>query len=157
MSGYESSTLLDPDLPNDISGIRISYAESGCYGKCPVFSMEISDGLLTFSGRNYVRAKGKKTAHLKPDEFARIVRAWYDGRFYAMRDDYCMPKCPDGTITIITDVPEYSVSFTSSELHKDVNYCAAYLNGNPETPVPPDAFREFQKMMRALAKSHKWL
>src|SRR6516225_3598416 len=90
LSGFPKDTRLlsKPQYPTDMTGITLEYFASGCYGNCPAFALTINKETAVFEGRAYVRAKGKRTARLSSQQFETPLHAWYDGSFYAMRDDY---------------------------------------------------------------------
>lgn len=159
LSGFPADADLrsKPAFPTELTGITLEYFESGCYGKCPAFTLTISKDIARFDGHAYVRAKGKHKAKLSQDQFAAFLRNWYDGDFFAMRDDYCGAPCPDGTVTIVTDIAESSIKVTTPTFTKRVFECFTTTNGQPETPKPPDQYFELSRQLLAFAKSQHWL
>lgn len=115
LSGFpnDAPATPKPQYPTDTTGVTLEYFASGCYGNCPAFTLTINKETAVFEGRAYVRAKGKRTAKLSSQQFETLLHAWYDGSFYAMRDDYCSPACPDGSVTLVTDIPESSITLTT--------------------------------------------
>src|SRR5438128_176624 len=57
---------------------------------------------------------------LSSQQLETLLHAWYDGSFYAMRDDYCSAPCPDGTVIIVTDIAESSITLTTPDFKKRV-------------------------------------
>jgi hypothetical protein len=159
LSGFpKSDTLIPkPPYPEDGKGVTLEYFESGCFGNCESFTLTISDGIARFEGRSFTLANGKKTAKLKPGEFDEFIHVWFDANFYAMRDDYCSIHCPDGTSISVTDIPESSIKLKTSNFTKQVYQCFATIDGEPETPRPPDQYFELTRKLRAFAKAKHWL
>jgi hypothetical protein len=146
-----------PQYPTDTTDVTLEYFASGCYGACPAFTLRISNRTAVFEGHDYVRAKGKRTAKLSPQEFETLLHAWYDGKFYAMRDDYCTARCPDGVVHIVTDIADSSITLTTPTFKKRVYECFFTMNNQPQTPKPPEQYFQLSQQLLALAKSHRWL
>jgi len=154
LSGFpDGDTAVKQSFPVDTKGITLKYFASGCLGTCPSFTLTFSEGVAHFEGHAYVRAKGKRTAKLTQPEFEELLHAWYDGHFYAMRDDYCAPTCPDGTHIIVTDIPESSITLVAANFAKQVSEC--YLEA--ETPKPPEQYFELKRKILEFAKARRWL
>ena len=159
LSGFPKDTLTPakPQYPTDMTGVTLEYFASGCYGNCPAFTLTIDKETAVFEGRAYVRAKGKRTAKLSSQQFETLLHAWYDGNFYAMRDDYCSVHCPDGTEIIVTDIPESSVTLTTPAFKKRVYQCFFGANGQPQTPKPPEQYFQLSRQLWEFAKARRWL
>ncbi len=149
--------LPKPPYPIDSTGVTLEYVASGCYGNCPAFTLTITKEIVRFDGHAYVRAKGKQTAKLSPQQFETFLHAWYDGDFYAMREDYCSVQCPDGTAIIVMDVAESSITLTTPTFKKRVYECFTTVNKQPETPKPPEQYFQLSRQLWAFAKSKHWL
>src|ERR1700687_3018498 len=159
LSGFPKDAALftKPPYPIDATGVTLKYFASGCYGTCPAFTLTISKDIASFDGHAYVRAKGKRTAKLSSEQFETFLHAWYDGSFYAMRDNYCDVRCPDGTVIIMTDIPESSVTLTTPTFTKRVYECFATIDNQAQTPKPPEQYFELSRQLRAFAKARHWL
>jgi len=159
LSGFPKDTpsTPKPQYPTDTGGITLEYFASGCYGNCPAFTLTINKESAAFEGRAYVRAKGKRTAKLSSRQFEMLLHAWYDGNFYAMRDDYCSAACPDGTLIVVTDIPESSITLTAPTFKKRVYECFSNVNGQPETPKPPEQYFQLSRQLWEFAKAQHWL
>jgi hypothetical protein len=154
LSGFpDGDTAVKTSIPADTNGFTLKYFASGCFGTCPAFTLTFSEGVARFEGHDYVRAKGRRTAKLTQSEFEEFLHAWYDGRFYAMRDDYCTPTCPDGTHILVTDIPGSSITLVAPNFTKQVFEC--YLAA--ETPTPPEQYFELKRKILEFAKAHRWL
>lgn len=148
---------LKPQYPTDVTGVSLEYFASGCYGNCPAFTLTINKETAVFEGRAYVRAKRKRTAKLSSQQFETLLHACYDGSFYAMRDDYCSAACPDGTAIVVTDIAESSMTLTTPAFKKRVYECYSTVNGQPQTPKPPEQYFQLSRQLWAFAKAQHWL
>jgi Domain of unknown function (DUF6438) len=159
LSGFPKDTPLPskPQYPTDMTGITLEYFASGCYGNCPAFTLTINKESAVFEGRAYVRAMGRRTAKLSSQQFETLLHPWYDGRFYAMRDDYCSASCPAGTVIVVTDIPESSITLTTPAFEKRVFECFSTRNGEPQTPKPPEQYFQFSRRLWAFARDQHWL
>ena len=159
LSGFPKEGALAgaPPRPNDADLVTLTYFASGCYGNCPAFTLSISKGIAQFDGHAYVRAKGKRTAKLSQKQFQAFLDSWYDGKFYAMRDNYCDIHCPNGTQIVVTDIPESSITLTAPSITKRVYECFSTLNNQPRTPKPPEQYFKLTRQFWALAKAKRWL
>ncbi len=159
LSGFPSEGPLTTPVPypTTLEGVTIEYFESGCYGTCPAFTLRISKDFADWDGHAYVRAKGKRRAKVTLQQFDTFLRAWFDGKFSAMRDDYCSARCPNGMIITVTDIPESSMTLKTPGLTKRVYQCFATINAKPITPKPPEEYFILAKQLRAFAQSKRWL
>jgi hypothetical protein len=159
LSGFpkETSPLPKPSYPVDLGDVTLEYFASGCYGSCPAFTLTINKNIARFKGRAYVRAKGNHQARLSQQQFETFLRAWYDGEFYRMRDNYCDISCPDGSRIVVTDIPESSIRLISSDFTKRVYECFSTNNDRWETPKPPEQYLELAEKLRNFAKAQQWL
>jgi hypothetical protein len=133
------------------------YSATGCLGNCPAFTLTISENVAHFDGHAYVRAKGKRTARLTHREFEGFLHAWYEGNFYAMRDNYCGVTCPDGTQIIVLDNSESSITLTTPTFTKRVFECFLTRDDQPQTPKPPEQYYDLVRQLWAFAKAKHWL
>lgn len=159
LSGFPRDDAAQPKplYPTDATGITLDYFASGCYGTCPAFTLTVSKETAVFEGRAFTRAKGKRTAKLSSQQFESFLHAWYDGNFYAMRDDYCSAQCPDGTVIVVTDVARSSVTLTTPTFKKRVYECFFTVNNQPRTPKPPEQYFQLLHQLQRFAKAQHWL
>ena len=159
LSGFPSqqSNAEPPQYPTTLDGVTIEYFESGCYGTCPSFSLRITKAFANWEGYAHVRVKGKRKARITEQQFETLLRAWYDGKFFAMRENYCNAVCPNGTALTSSDLPESSINLDTPEFNKGTYQCYASVDHKPLTPKPPDQYFDLVKQMRAFAKQKKWL
>lgn len=159
LSGFpkDASHQSEPQYPADLNGVTLEYFASGCYGRCPAFTLTIRKDTAEFVGHAWVRKKGKHTAKISQQQFEKFLHAWFDGKFFAMRDNYCDVKCPDGTVVIVTDIPESSITVNAGTYRKTVYECFTTIDGKPETPKPPDNYFELSREFLQFAKAQRWL
>ena len=48
-----------PQLPNDLKRITLEYFSSGCYGRCPAFTLRLEENRAIWEGHAFVKKKGK--------------------------------------------------------------------------------------------------
>ncbi|HXM50709.1 MAG TPA: DUF6438 domain-containing protein [Pyrinomonadaceae bacterium] len=92
-----------------------------CFGTCPSYIVTLAaDGTVTWEGRDFVKTKGKATAHIKPEAFNKLVREFERIKFATLDDKY-QPGTP-GCGPSATDMPSAQTSInlngkTKSVLH----------------------------------------
>lgn len=159
LSGFPRETVSSqkPSYPEELGAVTLEYFASGCYGSCPAFTLTINKNNARFKGRAYVRAKGEHQAKVSQQQFETFLRAWYDGDFYRMRDNYCDISCPDGSTIVVTDIPESSIRLISPGFTKRVYECFSTNNDRWDSPKPPDQYFELARQLRNFAKAQNWL
>ncbi|MFT5337258.1 MAG: hypothetical protein ACI9YL_001260 [Luteibaculaceae bacterium] len=90
----------------------IQYKSGACFGSCPIFECTITtDGLSTFSGRNFVDFEGDFTADVAPE----IVQEWVQKaeafQFFGLDKEYDGPvsDLPKKVTTITVGDQSHSV------------------------------------------------
>jgi hypothetical protein len=74
----------------------------------------------------FLRMQG--TIQVTQQQFDAFLRGWFDGRFYAMREEYCTARCPNGMVITVTDIPESSITLKTPEFTKRVYECGPTAN-----------------------------
>ncbi len=123
----------------DFSDIVIIYAETPCYGECPVYNM-VLDGskmLATFKGESHTPKIGTYTKSISATEFAGFIEALEKANFNAYNDEY-MGNVPDFPIREIT--------VTKKGKTKKVR-------NRSEAPA---SLGELEKVFKAFANSDNW-
>ena len=132
-------------VPPDAS-IRLQ--RTSCYGPCPVYTVTIdARGTVTYDGERFVRVVGRRRARIDPSIVAGLL-ARADGiRFFRMRDAYRAVHNPDGSITVVSDLPTKIVTVTANGRTKTVeDYVGA-----------PDSLAEFEREIDAAAGTKRWV
>lgn len=127
----------------DWASLRIVLQRSGCFGTCPIYSVEIAgDGRVLYNGERFVAVLGKHRRTIPPAE----VRALYDSfrraDFFWLLDDYRAP---------IFDGPLYSVSLTYDGHSKTV---IDYLGG--AIGMPHDVI-DLEDLIDKTANTQRWI
>jgi hypothetical protein len=102
--------VIPPDLPLPLERMKIpkgidenlmvSLQRTACFGKCPVFTVEIfKDGKVTYSGLAHVVKRGSYAAIAEADFIEKIQKRAKEIEFFKMSDKY-----PQGDIQIV-DIP----------------------------------------------------
>jgi len=104
--------LLMTQVPSTAQEDLLTYKRGACYGKCPVFNIEVSnEGLLTFEGRRFVKKEGTVTRKLSKKEFRKLKRKLKRAKFHTLEDQYGMN---------ITDVSMTTIKYTGSKGSKQI-------------------------------------
>ena len=80
----------------------IKMEKTNCYGRCPVYSLEIrGNGKVLLEGKENLSKIGKYILRIDEDEIARVIKAIDESGFWGMNDEY------DGRVT---DLPSTYIS-----------------------------------------------
>jgi len=150
----DPSNAKQPQFPDDLDGVTLEYSSSGCLGTCPAFTIRIENNRAVWEGHAFVRKKKKVERRISPEVLRGFMRAWLGDSFYAMRDEYCNPTCPDGTMILSTDLNETSISVKAPSYGKTVSQCSVRANIEPK---PPDQYFRLSNDLMKFAKSNGWL
>ena len=98
-----SEQKLSSSATDDFSKTVIIYAETPCFGECPIFSMTLDGAkmLATFKGEANTPKIGVFTKPISNTEFARFIDALDKARFNKLDEEY-MGRVPDFPIREIT-------------------------------------------------------
>ena len=100
----------EPQVPAD-AVIRLQ--RTSCYGPCPIYTVTIdARGTVTYEGERSVRVAGRRTAKVDPSIVAGLLTRADRIGFFDMRDAYRAIEHPDGTSTMVTDLPTKFVTVT---------------------------------------------
>jgi hypothetical protein len=135
----------EPDVPPDA---LIRLQRTSCFGPCPIYTVTIdARGTVTFDGERFVRVVGRKTTQISTSTVAALLARAARIRFFEMRDAYRAVENPDGTVTMVSDLPTTIVTVTINGRTKSVDdYLAA-----------PDSLAEFERAIDAAAGTKRWV
>jgi hypothetical protein len=135
----------EPNVPPDAS---ISLQRTSCFGPCPIYTVTIdARGIVTYDGERFVRVIGRRTAQIDTSIVAGLLARAESIRFFEMRDAYRVIQHPDGTATMVTDLPTKFVTVTVNGRTKKIeDYVAA-----------PDSLAEFEREIDAAAGTKRWV
>ncbi len=128
--------------------ISISLERTVCFGSCPSYVLTIlADGRVTFEGRQYVKSKGIFRKKIAPAKLEPIFQKIEEIHFWELEDRYRTKKNPDGSISMITDMPTQYVTVKWPTKSKRVeNYYGA----------PPEVL-ELEGLIDEIAGVSKWV
>ena len=123
----------------DNSKVVITYHQSPCFGKCPVFTMTINGANKTiiYSGQSNVSKIGKFTKSIENDSITKLVEAFDNAHFFDLNDKY---------LGNIVDFPSTTISFTDKDRTKTVE----------ERAVAPKELKVIEKLLSEIANSEGW-
>ena len=135
----------DSDVPPDA---RISLQRTSCFGSCPIYTVTIdARGTVTYEGERFVRVVGRRVAHIDPSAVATLLARAEQIRFFSLRDAYRVIENPDGTTTMVTDLPTKIVTIAAKGRTKRVeDYVGA-----------PDALGELEREIDDAAGTRRWI
>ena len=135
----------EPDLPSDT---LIRLQRTSCLGPCPIYTVTIdARGTVSYEGERSVRVVGRRSARIETSIVAGLLAKAESIRFFEMRDAYRVIENPDGTATMVTDLPTKFVTVTVNGRTKKVeDYVAA-----------PDSLAEFEREIDAAAGTKRWV
>ena len=70
------------------SAVAITLERSGCYGRCPSYTVTVSTNGIVFEGRRFVVARGIHKDSVDPDGVRKLAAKVVAADFYSMDADY---------------------------------------------------------------------
>jgi len=140
-----AQTSQPADVPSDA---LISLQRTSCFGPCPVYTVKIeARGRVTYEGEKFVRVVGRQTARIDIAAVAKLLAHAERIHFFDMRNAYRAIENPDGSTTMVTDLPTKIVTVTANRRTKRVeDYIGA-----------PDALAEFEAAIDEAAGTQRWV
>lgn len=119
-----------------------------CGGECPAYWVSIdARGNVTYEGAEFVRVVGRQTDRIPESRAAAVLAIAERIGFFGLRDQYRTISNPDGTETIVTDLPTAFVTITRSGQSKRVeDYFGA-----------PQALKELEQQIDDAARTKRWI
>jgi hypothetical protein len=149
--GQNSSDATRPQLKvnaafpeiHDWNTLRITLSRSLCYGRCPVYEVEIhGDGTFLYDGKLNVDAKGKRTAKISHASLVELVDFFRKTNYFSLDDRY---------VSAITDNPTYETSISFDGISKSVVDYVGPSVGMPSTVT------ELEAAIDRLSGAYKWV
>lgn len=140
-----ASGISAQNVPADLV---ITLERTSCYGECPVYSVTIdAGGNVTYAGKRFVRVEGRQQDRIPVSRVASLLATAERIGFFDLRDQYRTIRNPDGTETMVTDLPTTFVSITRSGQSKRVeDYIGA-----------PEGLRELEQQIDEAARTTRWV
>lgn len=132
-------------VPGDVV---IKLERTSCFGPCPVYTVTIdAAGNVTYQGIQFVRVEGRQTARISPSRVADLLETAERIGFFGFEDQYRTIRNPNGTVTMVADLPTTFVTITRGARSKRVeNYLGA-----------PAALRELEQQIDDAASTMQWV
>ena len=133
--------------PAATDDVVIKLERTTCFGPCQVYSVTIdATGNVTYEGVKFVRVEGRQNARISPSRVAALLETAERIGFFGLQDQYRTIRNPDGTVTIVSDLPTTFVTITRGGRSKRVeNYLGA-----------PAALKELEQQIDEAAGSTRW-
>ncbi len=126
----------------------IKLERTACFGECPVYSVSIDAiGNVTYEGTKFVRVEGRQTDRIQVSRVAALLATAERIGFFDLRDQYRTIRNPDGTETVMTDLPTAYVTITRGGRSKRVE---DYLGA-------PEALRQLEQLIDDTARTNRWI
>jgi hypothetical protein len=131
-------------VPDDVV---IKLERTACYGECPVYTVRIdARGNVEFNGARFVRVEGRQTDRIPISSVAAILETADRIGFFGLRDQYRSVQNPDGSSTVVTDLPTTFVTITRGGRTKRVeDYFGA-----------PEGLKQLERQIDEAARTKRW-
>jgi hypothetical protein len=128
--------------------VVITLERTSCFGECPVYRVEITgDGAIHYTGIQHVRVVGPASASVPPEAVAKLVAEFTAARYWQFDDRYDFIRNPDGTRSMITDLPTTITSLrVGSHVKRVVDYVGA-----------PAALKDLEARIDVVAGTLRWV
>jgi Domain of unknown function (DUF6438) len=146
VSGTSSESQGQPDsVPEDLV---IKLERTRCFGACPVYTVSIdAKGDVTYEGIRFVQVQGRVTDRIPVARVAALLATADRIGFFELNDRYRTKKNPDGSETIVTDLPTTFVTITSGGRTKRIE---DYYGS-------PDSLKELERQIDDAAGTKRWI
>lgn len=135
----QASTTTDSSTDaNTEKTIFASIQKTACYGRCPVYTMEIySDGSVHLNGINFIDKIGNYTSSITPEQKQEFIAVAKEIDYMNLEDKYDGP---------VTDLPATITSITLDGVTKSVYRRVDY----------PERILAFEKLFTSLLDTLEW-
>jgi hypothetical protein len=124
------------------SQIKITLQRTGCFGRCPSYTVTISTDGIVFDGRGFVVASGKHTDGVNADEVRKLAQKFVAADFYSMDAEYKAR---------VTDNPTYVLSISIDGHTKKVEDYVGSWEGMPAV------ITELEDEVDTFARTQRWI
>ena len=133
----EGWTATETRRPNRFAK-SFSYSQGPCFGKCPVYTLDIKpNGIASFEGKRFATKQGKYTKKVSEGEIAELVALFDAANWFKLENNY---------ESKITDIPGYNVKYRNGDMIKKISF-----RGDK-----PEGVDEIFAFFRTLADSEGW-
>jgi hypothetical protein len=140
-----STQGLSQDAPDEVI---IKLERTSCFGSCPVYTVTLdARGGVTWLGEKFVRVEGQRTDRVQPSRIAALLTTADRIGFFNLSDHYRTIRNPDGSETMVTDLPTTFVSITRGGRTKRVeDYIGA-----------PSGLKDLEQQIDETARTKRWI
>ncbi len=140
-----SARGLSQDAPDDVV---IKLERTSCFGSCPVYTVSLdARGGVTWLGEKFVRVEGQRTDRVQPSRIAALLTTADRIGFFNLSDRYRTIRNPDGSETMVTDLPTTFVTITRGGRTKRVeDYIGA-----------PAGLKDLERQIDETARTKRWI
>lgn len=116
----------------------IEISKSGCFGRCPVYTMTVyGKGLVEYEGQRFTDKMGIYTKQLPEAEYTTLFKAFKDANLWELQDEYN---------SLIPDLPMISISYFNKGSQKKI----MGKEGRPEVLM------NLEKQLDAIVAAEGW-
>lgn len=131
-----------------LDDVVIRLERTSCFGECPVYTVSIdAKGNVIYDGAKFVRVEGRQTDRIPVSRVLAILATADRIGFFDLRDRYRTIRNPDGTETMVTDMPTAFVTITRGGRSKRVE---DYLDA-------PHGLKELEQQIDETARTTRWI
>jgi ankyrin repeat protein len=124
------------------SNVTITLERTGCYGRCPIYTVTVGTDGIVFDGRGFVVASGKHTDRVDADEVRNLAKSFVAADFYSMDSSYR---------EAVTDCPTYVLSISIDGHKKKVeDYMGPWVG-------MPEVIAELEDEVDTFARTQRWI
>lgn len=116
----------------------ITFQKTSCYGKCPVYSLEIfANGKIKFKGEKNIDKIGNYNKTISKKEIEKLKESFISAGFFDLKDEYTSKK---------TDLPTTFIAFENKGQYKKIkDYSDA-----------PEVLNNLEKMIEDIVNAEGW-
>jgi len=117
----------------------ITFQKTACFGKCPVYKLEIYEsGAIKLFGEKNLDKVGNYSKTLTKSEINDLKKTFLDSKFFEFNDEYTAKK---------TDLPTTYISFENEGKYKKIrDYSDA-----------PEDLKKLEKLIENIVSSEGWI
>jgi hypothetical protein len=132
------------EIPDDF---LVTLERTACFGDCHVYTVTIdARGNVAYEGKESVRVPGKATDRVAITRVRGLMDTIERIGFFKFSERYVAIRNPDGTETIVTDLPTTFVTVTSEGRRKRVEH---YVGG-------PLGLKQLEREIDAATNTRRW-
>ncbi len=125
--------------PKEVDSLLISYAQTPCFGTCPVYEIKVyRSGFTTYEGRQNTEYKGMNYTWLSKDQVKGIIQSAREAGFFTLKSEY------DNNISDLS----FHITYV-----KDKGEALKVTNKGGEIP---EALKDTENIMRSTFKEIAW-